>query len=194
MCIRSAQRGLSLVEVIIFIVLVSVAIAGVMGVMNTVTAHSADPLVRKQAVAIAEALMEEVLLMPMTYCDADDANVLVATSGAGCAVGANNQTATAPQTGESRYSTSAPFDNVMDYNGFNTATASPSGIRTIDGGAVSGLSGYSAAVSATTAALAGTAYSVSSSNAVLISVTVTGPDGQSVRLQSYRTRHAPRNP
>lgn len=191
---RKNQSGLSLVEAIIFIVLVGVAIAGVMGVINTVTMHSGDPLVRKQAVAIAEALLEEVRLMPMTYCDPDDANVLNATSGSGCGLAANNQTTTAPQTGESRYSTSAPFDNVADYNGFNTATASPTGIRHIDGGLINGLSGYSASITVVSSALAGTGYTVAAGTAALITVTVTGPGGASVQLQSYRSRHAPRNP
>lgn len=194
MSIREKQRGLSMVEAIIFIVLVAVAIAGVMGVINTVTSHSGDPMVRKQAVAIAEALLEEVQLMPMTWCDPDDANVLTATAGASCAVAANNQTTTAPQTGETRYSATTPFDNVGDYNGFNTATASLTGIRNIDGEALAGLSGYSASVSVAASALAGTGYTVAAGTAVLISVTVTGPDNQSVRLQAYRTRHAPRNP
>lgn len=194
MSTRERQRGLSLVEVIIFIVLVAVAIGGVMGVMNTVTARSGDPMVRKQAVAIAEALLEEVQLMPMTYCDPDDANVLTATSGAVCAIAANNQTSTAPQSGEGRYNSATPFDNVLDYNGFNTASASPSGIRNIDGETIANLNGYSASVSVTNAALAGTAFTVAAGTAVLISVTVNGPAGESVRLQTYRTRYAPRNP
>lgn len=188
------QCGLSLVEAIIFIVLVAVAIAGVMGVMNTVTARSGDPMVRKQAVAVAEALMEEVLLMPMTYCDPDDSAVLSAVSGGGCALASDNQTVLAPQSGESRYSTSSPFDNVADYNGFDTTTASLTGIRNIDGEVLTGLSGYSASVSVSNSALAGTGYTVAAGTAVLISVTVNGPQGESVRLQAYRTRHAPRNP
>lgn len=183
-----------MVESIIFIVLVAVAIAGVMGVMNTVTARSGDPMVRKQAVAIAEALMEEVLLMPMTYCDPDDDNVLTAAAGAGCAVAANDQTVLAPQSGESRYSTSTPFDNVADYNGFDTATASLTGIRHIDGGLISGLDGYSATVSVVNSALPGTGHTVSAANAVLITVTVSSSAGGGVRLQAYRTRYAPRNP
>ncbi len=194
MCTLNRQSGLSLVEVIIFIVLVGVAIAGVLGVMNTVASHSSDPMVRKQAMAIAEALLEEVQLMPMTYCDPDDANVLTASSGAVCAVAANNQTASAPQAGETRYSLTTPFDNVADYNGFDTSTATPSGIRSINSDAALGLEGYRASVSVAPAALAGTGYTVAAPNALLVTVSVTGPAGESVRLQAYRTRHAPRNP
>ncbi len=55
---RSAARGVSLVELIVFIVIVGVAMAGLFAAFNTITAASADPQVRKQVLAIAESLME----------------------------------------------------------------------------------------------------------------------------------------
>ena len=198
MSIRDHQSGLSLVEVIIFIVLVAVAIAGVIGVVNTVVAHSSDPMVRKQALSIAESLLEEVQLMPMTYCDPDDANVSTAVNGAACATGSNNQTSTAPQSGETRYSQTTPFDNVADYNAFDTSSASPSGIRDIGNNLIAGLDGYRARVTVTPAAIDGTSggitYTVASTHAVLVTVLVTGPNGESVQLQGYRSRYAPRSP
>ena len=48
------QRGVSLVELIMFIVIVSVALAGILLVFNVTTKGSADPLVHKQALAAAE--------------------------------------------------------------------------------------------------------------------------------------------
>ena len=63
MCMtRSQQRGFTLIELIIFIVVISVGIAGILSVMNTVVKSSADPMVRKQTIAIAESLLEEILL------------------------------------------------------------------------------------------------------------------------------------
>ena len=41
---------------------VGVGLAGILSVMNTVVKSSADPMVRKQAVSIAESLLEEILL------------------------------------------------------------------------------------------------------------------------------------
>lgn len=55
------QSGFTLVELIIFIVIVAVSVAGILLVMNTVVASSADPLIRKQALALAESIMEEIL-------------------------------------------------------------------------------------------------------------------------------------
>lgn len=55
-------NGFTLIELIIFIVVVSAGIAGILSVMNTVVKSSADPMVRKQTIAIAESLLEEILL------------------------------------------------------------------------------------------------------------------------------------
>lgn len=89
MCTNSAhQKGLTLIELVVFIVVVSVALAGVLAVMNLVTRSSADPMVRKQSMALAEAILEEVLLKG--YSDPDGS-----------------------EAGEVR----ATFDDVMDYDG-----------------------------------------------------------------------------
>lgn len=54
------QSGFSLVETVLFVVIVSVALAGVLSVMNYTTLHSADPLIRKQAIVVAESFLEEI--------------------------------------------------------------------------------------------------------------------------------------
>ncbi len=65
----AGQRGVTLVELVIAMVVVSIALSGVLMVMNYTTAHSADPVVRHQAVALAESYLEEILLKP--YSDPD---------------------------------------------------------------------------------------------------------------------------
>ncbi len=69
---RVRARGLSLVELIVFIVIVSASVAGIISVITVTTRSSADPLIHKQALAIAEAVLEEIQLQPFTYCDPDD--------------------------------------------------------------------------------------------------------------------------
>lgn len=59
---RCHYKGFTLIELIIFIVVVSVALASILLVMNTVVKSSADPIIRKQGLAIAESLLEEILL------------------------------------------------------------------------------------------------------------------------------------
>ena len=46
---RFHQSGLTLIELIVFIVVVGVGIAGITLTYNTVVRHSADPMLRKQA-------------------------------------------------------------------------------------------------------------------------------------------------
>ena len=59
---RYRSHGFTLIELIIFIVIVGVALAGILSVMNTTVKSSADPMVRKQAMALADSILEEVLL------------------------------------------------------------------------------------------------------------------------------------
>jgi MSHA pilin protein MshD len=67
--VAACQRGFTLPELIVFIVVVGVGLAGILLVMNTAVRGSADPLVRKQTLAVAESLLEEILLK--SYDDPD---------------------------------------------------------------------------------------------------------------------------
>ena len=177
------QRGLTLIELIVFIVIVSVGLAGVLTVLNATAAKSADPVVRKQALVIAESLLEEIALMPFTYCDPDDTAAAMAASAVACTT-PESMTAPGPETGqgESRYSSTTPFDNVNDYHGF-----AMTGVRDLTGAAISGLEGYAASV---TVARGGLGFAAPD-DVALVSVTVTGPGRESVTLSRYRVRYAP---
>ena len=68
MCTTKAhRRGFTLIEMIIFIVIVSSALAGILSVMHSTVKASADPIVRKQAIALADSILEEIL--QKDYCD-----------------------------------------------------------------------------------------------------------------------------
>jgi MSHA pilin protein MshD len=179
------QRGFTLVELIIFIVVVSAALAGVLTVLNQSTASSADPQLRRQAQAIAESLLEEVQLMPFTFCDPDDPAVDTAASAAIIPGGCTVAEAIGPELGETR-SGATQFDNVNDYHGF--ALASPPGISDITGAPVPGLERYSASISVQAAALDSIP---AAGDALRITVTVNGPGSTQVRLEGWRTRYAP---
>ena len=66
--IRS-QRGLTLVELVIAIVVVSIAVTSIMGVLATVGGRSADPIVFMQAQAIAESYLDEINSKAFVYPD-----------------------------------------------------------------------------------------------------------------------------
>jgi MSHA pilin protein MshD len=185
-----------------FIVIVGVAMAGFFAAFNTITKGSIDPEVRKQALAIAESLMDEVALMPFTYCDPNDPNVATATSATvqtvppdptKCFTAAEVAALlpTDPSTaepGETRYSATTPFDNVNDYHQFQML----SGIQDITNATISGLGSYQATITVTQAGLGVSPDAIPAAAALLISVTVTYvATDYSITLEGYRTRYAP---
>ena len=91
------QAGTTLIELVIAIVIVSIAVSAVLMVFSMNVGYSADPMIRYQAVAIAEAYLEEISLKAFAdpgggdaeasrdlYDDVDDYHGLVN-------VGARNQ-------------------------------------------------------------------------------------------------------
>ncbi len=58
------QRGFTLPEALLAIVVIGVGLAGVMLAFASVAKHSGDPVVRQQMLAIAEALMTKIQLKP----------------------------------------------------------------------------------------------------------------------------------
>lgn len=66
------QRGVTLVELLVSIVIVAIASSAVLGVLSITAGGSADPMIRHQAAAIGEAYLEEILLKPMSDPDGID--------------------------------------------------------------------------------------------------------------------------
>jgi MSHA pilin protein MshD len=126
---NTRQAGFTLIELVIFIVVVSVGVVGILSVMNFNVQHSADPFVRKQAAALADSIMEEILLKE--YVDPDGI-----------------------ETGETGRDT---YDDVDDYNGLsNAAFTLPSalssyviGIAVTDGTATLGVTAKKVEVTVT---------------------------------------------
>lgn len=186
------QAGLTLMELIVFIMIITISLAGVLTVYVQVNSRSVDPLQRKQAMLLAEALIEEVSLARYTYCHPDDVAAETASSSAGCTSMPENF---GPAAGEAR-----PFFNVNDYAGFNPA--GPSGkINDVSGTPVSDLlASYQASVTVNAVSGLGPAGmqigTVSSppnadSDVLHIAVKVTYGNNQSIVLDRYRTRYAP---
>ena len=179
---------MTLVELIIFIVVVGTAVMGVLTVLDLATRSSADPMIQKQALAVAEAMLEEAQLQPFTHCDPDDPNAANALGAADCtggAGGANDESRLplGPEAGETRASATPPYDTVSDYNGLVVGP----GITDLTGAAIPGLNAYTASVSVANQALG----VVPAADSLLITVTVTGPGDTTVVLHGYRVRYAP---
>lgn len=67
------SRGFTLIEMIITIVVISVGLAGVLLTFQVVVKSSADPLVTKQLISIAEAQMEGTMLKEFATLVSDSA-------------------------------------------------------------------------------------------------------------------------
>jgi MSHA pilin protein MshD len=154
--LRTDQTGFTLIELIIFIVVVSVALAGVLTVLNITVRSSADPIQPKQAMLIAEAMLEEILLKPY--------NNPIDGYGASC-----------PTTCDR-----AQFDNVSDYANYaSTGTYSLDDLTT----PISGLENYDVAVSVGAATVTATGNSLAG---LVITVNVTVNDSDIYTLSGYR--------
>jgi MSHA pilin protein MshD len=158
------QRGVSLIELIMFIVIVSVGIVGILLVMNVTVKSSADPMVRKQALAMAESILGEVLAK-------DFANP---TGG---------YAETTPATCENR----SLYDDVDDYGCFDGSTDSKMihGDETLGSTPIPALAAYRATVTIDAAAALG---AIPAGETKKITVSVTG-GGESLQAWGYRTNY-----
>lgn len=55
------QRGVTLIEVILFIVVLSIALVAILRVFNLAVTRSVDPLIRVRAIEIAQGQLDEIL-------------------------------------------------------------------------------------------------------------------------------------
>lgn len=197
------QRGVTLIELIVFMVIVSVGVVGLLSVTRATVQFSSDPMMRKQMVTIAESLLNEVLQQAFTYCDPDDAQALSATSAVvgptGCATtveGAGPEAAFGTQpNAETRYQNlnggNSQFDNVNDYDGFAMPDANCAGICDAQDSTapIAALAGYSARVAVTPS---GALFGLPAADALLVTVTVQNASQADFVLSGYRFRYAPR--
>lgn len=127
------QRGVTLIELIVFIVIISVGLAGILAVMNATVGASANPMLRKQAVTMAEAILEEVL--------------------------ARAPTLTLPETDQTNCSNRLQYVGVLDFACFDgsPATAVIRGDSTLGAASVPALAALSATVAVVPVTISGVA-------------------------------------
>ncbi|AOY88875.1 MSHA biogenesis protein MshD [Marinobacter salinus] len=157
-----AEQGATLVELVITIVIISVAIAGVVGAFSLITGRSADPLNQTRAIELAQLYMDEILTRK--YDDSTSQGGVPKYSGA-----CNIQT----EAGETR----ATFDDVDDYDGLIDSPP-----RSAEG-ALTGYNGFSVSISVV---CAGAEVGLPASEAKRIDLDITAPGNQSFVLSAYR--------
>jgi MSHA pilin protein MshD len=177
------QRGLTLVELVLSIVIISVTGVALIAAVSTVAGRSADPMVRAQALAIAGAYLEEVSLAPL--CDPaynPDGNAAT-TCRSECTtrpcVGGCGGASFGAESGR------ADFDDVCDYDGLVD-----NGAHDRQGNALPELAGYRVDVSVLDGAsvsLGSPAITPANGRVVRIEVEVTHDAiEEPLRLVAYR--------
>jgi MSHA pilin protein MshD len=196
---RRRARGFTLIDALVLIVLLG-AVAGTMTTLFArLGAQSAQTMREREALAFAQSLLDEVLMMPMTYCDPQDARAALATravlGGAGCAATLDGP---GPEPGESRYNAASRFDNVSDYQNLALPGPGCAGLCDIGGnllnGAGSPLAGCGARVTMAAQALPGVAALDADGRVqgLRVVVTLTCPGRAATVVEGVRLRHTPR--
>jgi len=160
----SAQRGLSLIELIVFIVIVSVALAGLLSVFNISAKASADPMIRKQALTVAEGMLEEVLSKDYENDPADPGNT---SATLGCTINSP-----APQCRPNTVLDRANYNDVDDYQTWNQ------GVVQLDGNPAPILGAYQVSVTVAGSVLDGLAGKQ-------VTVSVSG-GGETIVVRGFR--------
>jgi MSHA pilin protein MshD len=66
---RHRNRGVTLIELVIAITIVAISVTAVVGALTAISTRSADAMVRQQAIAVAQAYLEEILERPIADPD-----------------------------------------------------------------------------------------------------------------------------
>lgn len=172
---KRPTRGFSLVELVVFIVVISLALAGVLAGINYAVRHSADPMVNIRAVELGQAYLEEILGKRYDERSAEGGTPRCGQTNppAPACTGAGSLGPDAGEAGRSAY------DDVDDYNGLNDSPP-----RDPLGAVRAGYEGYGVTV---TVAYAGIELGLDQGAAKRITVDVASPLGQHFVFSAYRS-------
>lgn len=121
------QTGMTLIELLISIAILSISLTAVISLFSNSSRHSATPMAREQSIAIANAYLEEIMLQDYTDPDGDSGT---------CEEGISNRVL---------------FDDINDY----TCVNDTNGAIDQNGNPITGLEAYNININVTAANLNG---------------------------------------
>ena len=161
-----SQAGVTLIELIISIVVISIALVAVLTSFSFSVSQSADPLWRNKSLKLAQLYLDEILAR--AYDESTPVGGLPPVASPSCS-------GLGPESGETR----ATYDDVDDYNGVNDAPP-VSLIGAID----SSYGSYRVQVSVSCDG--GTVSASGNSHAKKILVRVTPPGESTIAFAAYK--------
>jgi MSHA pilin protein MshD len=159
---RFNAHGFTLIEIIVTIVVLAIAGTTLLSVFTSTARTSADPMIQQQAISIAEAYMEEIVLK--SFSDPRNADVPPVNETGGS------------ESGETRVN----FNDVQDYNDLLDTK-----VRDQNNNEISSLEGYTVVVTVAEKELHGIDEKVS----LFINITVTHSAISPITISSYRTKY-----
>lgn len=189
------ERGISLVETVIFILIVAVAVSAVSLQFSQNVRHSADPLIRQKAITLANAYLDEMAKKAWDdntpsgggcvetgsgYCSNFCSRMPISDCGAVCqkVAGVCTPAATVAGIGTEEAGRSA-YDDIDDYH--DPGGSAPSDAN---GNPLSGFENFSVAVSVTQPG--GAWLGIPANDVRLIELSVTTPGNETLRFTQYR--------
>ncbi|MCJ8311708.1 MAG: type II secretion system protein [Saccharospirillaceae bacterium] len=163
---ENSQQGVTLIELIISMVVLSIMIIAMFEAMAAISKNSADPMLKAQSLSIAQSYMEEI----------QSKSFLDPTTALWCGVSL--------PTDPSRVSREQ-FDDICDYQ-----VLVDNVVRDLNNNPLAGLANFEVSVSILNDASVDLEGLLGSANdSALITVTVSSPDNQNVILSTYRANN-----
>jgi len=164
----SAQKGVTLVELVVSIVIISVAMVALLNAFGVSVSQNADPILRSKSLKLAQIYLDEAL--SKYYDHGTPVGGVPAVASPSCS-------GLGSETGETR----VDFNDVDDFHDIDDSPPQK------QSGALSGYTGYRVQVSV---ACVGDDVGASSNEHVKkVLVTVTAPDQSQITIASYKGNH-----
>ena len=155
-------HGFTLIEIIVTIVVLAIASTSLLSVFTSTVRTSADPMIQQQAISIAEAYMEEIMLKSFSDPRKDDVPPVNETGGS--------------EAGETRVN----FNDVQDYNDLLDTK-----VRDQNNNEISSLEDYTVVVTVAEKKL----NDIDKNNSLFINITVTHSAISPIAISGYRTNY-----
>lgn len=171
------QQGVTLIELVISIVILSIAMVAVMNSFSVTMKHSADPLWRNKTLKLAQLYLDEILAKNYDHSTPVGGVPLVASPSC-------TATYLGPDSPGGTLETRAVFNDVDDYDQYGITDPDDARPTSLTGALDSSYSSYSVTVSVECDG--GTVAASGASHAKKVTVSITPPGQSTMTFAAYK--------